>query len=252
MIMLKGIEKTYCGKEIKTKVLKGVDLSISKGEFVCIFGESGSGKSTLLNILGLLDDATIGTYKLDGVDIRKLSKKESAFIRNQKIGFVFQAYHLIPELNALENLVVPLGYAGMRKKEREKIAYELLTEFGIDDLEKKHVSQMSGGEQQRIAIMRAIINKPQILLADEPTGALDSHSSQMLLSTIQSINEQLRATILMVTHDAFTASYASRILFLKDGEIFMELRKGNDSRSDFFDKILNVLTMIGGGQSHVC
>ena len=122
MIMLKGIEKTYCGKEIKTKVLKGVDLSISKGEFVCIFGESGSGKSTLLNILGLLDDATIGTYKLDGVDIRKLSKKESAFIRNQKIGFVFQAYHLIPELNALENLVVPLGYAGMRKKEREKIA----------------------------------------------------------------------------------------------------------------------------------
>lgn len=166
MIMLKGIEKTYCGKEIKTKVLKGVDLSISKGEFVCIFGESGSGKSTLLNILGLLDDATIGTYKLDGVDIRKLSKKESAFIRNQKIGFVFQAYHLIPELNALENLVVPLGYAGMRKKEREKIAYELLTEFGIDDLEKKHVSQMSGGEQQRIAIMRAIINKPQILLAD--------------------------------------------------------------------------------------
>ena len=129
MIMLKGIEKTYCGKEIKTKVLKGVDLSISKGEFVCIFGESGSGKSTLLNILGLLDDATIGTYKLDGVDIRKLSKKESAFIRNQKIGFVFQAYHLIPELNALENLVVPLGYSGMRKKEREKIAYELLPGF---------------------------------------------------------------------------------------------------------------------------
>lgn len=156
---IKRYDEKNTRKEIKTKVLKGVDLSISKGEFVCIFGESGSGKSTLLNILGLLDDATIGTYKLDGVDIRKLSKKESAFIRNQKIGFVFQAYHLIPELNALENLVVPLGYAGMRKKEREKIAYELLTEFGIDDLEKKHVSQMSGGEQQRIAIMRAIINE---------------------------------------------------------------------------------------------
>jgi len=120
---IKRYDEKNTRKEIKTKVLKGVDLSISKGEFVCIFGESGSGKSTLLNILGLLDDATIGTYKLDGVDIRKLSKKESAFIRNQKIGFVFQAYHLIPELNALENLVVPLGYAGMRKKEREKIAY---------------------------------------------------------------------------------------------------------------------------------
>lgn len=136
MIMLKGIEKTYCGKEIKTKVLKGVDLSISKGEFVCIFGESGSGKSTLLNILGLLDDATIGTYKLDGVDIRKLSKKEVHLSEIKKLVCISGLYHLIPELNALENLVVPLGYAGMRKKEREKIAYELLTEFGIDDLEK--------------------------------------------------------------------------------------------------------------------
>lgn len=218
MIMLKEIEKTYCGKEIKTKVLKGVDLSISKGEFVCIFGESGSGKSTLLNILGLLDDATIGTYKLDGVDIRKLSKKESAFIRNQKIGFVFQAYHLIPELNALENLVVPLGYAGMRKKEREKIAYELLTEFGIDDLEKKHVSQMSGGEQQRIAIMRAIINKPQILLADEPTGNLDKENSQTIMNLFERLNKQ-GMTIVMVTHDTSLAKYGTRVVRVEDGRI---------------------------------
>jgi ABC transporter related len=222
--MLKGIEKTYCGKEIKTKVLKGVDLSISKGEFVCIFGESGSGKSTLLNILGLLDDATIGTYKLDGVDIRKLSKKESAFIRNQKIGFVFQAYHLIPELNALENLVVPLGYAGMRKKEREKIAYELLTEFGIDDLEKKHVSQMSGGEQQRIAIMRAIINKPQILLADEPTGNLDKENSQTIMNLFERLNKQ-GMTIVMVTHDTSLAKYGTRVVRVEDGRI---IEKGKE------------------------
>ena len=222
--MLKGIEKTYCGKEIKTKVLKGVDLSISKGEFVCIFGESGSGKSTLLNILGLLDDATIGTYKLDGVDIRKLSKKESAFIRNQKIGFVFQAYHLIPELNALENLVVPLGYAGMRKKEREKIAYELLTEFGIDDLEKKHVSQLSGGEQQRIAIMRAIINKPQILLADEPTGNLDKENSQTIMNLFERLNKQ-GMTIVMVTHDTSLAKYGTRVVRVEDGRI---IEKGKE------------------------
>ena len=196
MIMLKGIEKTYCGKEIKTKVLKGVDLSISKGEFVCIFGESGSGKSTLLNILGLLDDATIGTYKLDGVDIRKL----------------------------LENLVVPLGYAGMRKKEREKIAYELLTEFGIDDLEKKHVSQMSGGEQQRIAIMRAIINKPQILLADEPTGNLDKENSQTIMNLFERLNKQ-GMTIVMVTHDTSLAKYGTRVVRVEDGRI---IEKGKE------------------------
>ena len=197
---------------------------ISKGEFVCIFGESGSGKSTLLNILGLLDDATIGTYKLDGVDIRKLSKKESAFIRNQKIGFVFQAYHLIPELNALENLVVPLGYAGMRKKEREKIAYELLTEFGIDDLEKKHVSQMSGGEQQRIAIMRAIINKPQILLADEPTGNLDKENYQTIMNLFERLNKQ-GMTIVMVTHDTSLAKYGTRVVRVEDGRI---IEKGKE------------------------
>ncbi|VUX21252.1 Lipoprotein-releasing system ATP-binding protein LolD [Dorea longicatena] len=221
---IKRYDEKNTRKEIKTKVLKGVDLSISKGEFVCIFGESGSGKSTLLNILGLLDDATIGTYKLDGVDIRKLSKKESAFIRNQKIGFVFQAYHLIPELNALENLVVPLGYAGMRKKEREKIAYELLTEFGIDDLEKKHVSQMSGGEQQRIAIMRAIINKPQILLADEPTGNLDKENSQTIINLFERLNKQ-GMTIVMVTHDTSLAKYGTRVVHVEDGRI---IEKGKE------------------------
>lgn len=223
-IKIKRYDEKNTRKEIKTKVLKGVDLSISKGEFVCIFGESGSGKSTLLNILGLLDDATIGTYKLDGVDIRKLSKKESAFIRNQKIGFVFQAYHLIPELNALENLVVPLGYAGMRKKEREKIAYELLTEFGIDDLEKKHVSQMSGGEQQRIAIMRAIINKPQILLADEPTGNLDKENSQTIINLFERLNKQ-GMTIVMVTHDTSLAKYGTRVVHVEDGRI---IEKGKE------------------------
>ena len=208
----------------RNQVLFDVSLKVSQGTCLGILGESGSGKSTLLNILGLLDDATIGTYKLDGVDIRKLSKKESAFIRNQKIGFVFQAYHLIPELNALENLVVPLGYAGMRKKEREKIAYELLTEFGIDDLEKKHVSQMSGGEQQRIAIMRAIINKPQILLADEPTGNLDKENSQTIMNLFERLNKQ-GMTIVMVTHDTSLAKYGTRVVRVEDGRI---IEKGKE------------------------
>ena len=208
----------------RNQVLFDVSLKVSQGTCLGILGESGSGKSTLLNILGLLDDATIGTYKLDGVDIRKLSKKESAFIRNQKIGFVFQAYHLIPELNALENLVVPLGYAGMRKKEREKIAYELLTEFGIDDLEKKHVSQMSGGEQQRIAIMRAIINKPQILLADEPTGNLDKENSQTIINLFERLNKQ-GMTIVMVTHDTSLAKYGTRVVHVEDGRI---IEKGKE------------------------
>lgn len=218
MIWLNGIEKTYYGKEIETKVLKGVNLSISKGEFVCIYGSSGSGKSTLLNILGLLDDATAGTYELDGIDIQKLGNKERAAIRNKKIGFVFQAYHLISELNVLENLVVPLGYAGVGKKEREKAARELLKKFGLSELEQKHISQMSGGEQQRIAIMRAIINKPQILLADEPTGNLDQENSKMVMDTFKNLNEQ-GMTIVMVTHDTSLAEYGTRVVHVEDGRI---------------------------------
>ena len=169
---------------METKVLKGVDLRIDRGEFVCIYGKSGSGKSTLLNILGLLDEETGGTYKLDGMDVRNLSKKECAGIRNRKMGFVFQSYHLIPELNALENIMVPLGYAGKRSKERKKAAQRLLGEFGMEKLEKKYISQMSGGEQQRIAIARAIANEPEILFADEPTGNLDQENSRVVMELL--------------------------------------------------------------------
>lgn len=172
MIVLKQIEKTYYGQGVETKVLKNLELTVRQGEFVCIYGSSGSGKSTLLNVMGLLDEATSGTYELNGVQVHTLSEKEKARIRNQKLGFVFQAYHLIPELNALENIVVPLGYGGVKGDERKKAGNKLLEEFGMMKLKNKYISQMSGGEQQRIAIMRAIVNRPEILLADEPTGGV--------------------------------------------------------------------------------
>lgn len=217
MIHLKNIRKTYYGKDVETKVLKGIDLEIEKGEFVCIFGTSGCGKSTLLNILGLLDQATEGVYELEGTDVMKLGKNEGAAIRNQKIGFVFQAYHLIPEINVLENIVVPLGYAGVPKKEREQAARKLLNEFGMDHLEKKYISQMSGGEQQRVSIMRAIVNNPSLLLADEPTGNLDKENTRKIMEILRKLSQE-GMTIVMVTHDTELSQYATRGYRLKKEE----------------------------------
>ena len=218
MILCKDLEKSYFGKGVETKVLKGVDLRIDRGEFVCIYGKSGSGKSTLLIILGLLDEETGGTYRLDGMDARHLSKKECARIRNRKMGFVFQSYHLIPELNALENIMVPLGYAGKKSKERKKAAQRLLGEFGMEKLEKKYISQMSGGEQQRIAIARAIANAPEILFADEPTGNLDRENSRVVMELLQKLNRN-GMTVVMVTHDTAVAEYGTRVIHVADGKI---------------------------------
>ncbi len=218
MILCRNLEKSYFGKGVETKVLKGIDLTIDRGEFVCIYGKSGSGKSTLLNILGLLDEETGGTYRLDGMDARNLSKKECARIRNRKMGFVFQSYHLIPELNALENIMVPLGYAGKKSKERKKAAQRLLGEFGMEKLEKKYISQMSGGEQQRIAIARAIANAPEILFADEPTGNLDRENSRVVMELLQKLNRN-GMTVVMVTHDTAVAEYGTRVIHVEDGKI---------------------------------
>ncbi len=227
MIICRNLEKSYFGKGVETKVLKGVDLTIDCGEFVCIYGKSGSGKSTLLNILGLLDEETGGTYKLDGMDVRNLSKKECARIRNRKMGFVFQSYHLIPELNALENIAVPLGYAGKRSKERKKAAQRLLGEFGMEKLEKKYISQISGGEQQRIAIARAIANEPEILFADEPTGNLDQENSRVVMELLEKLNRN-GMTVVMVTHDTAVAEYGTRVIHVEDGKI-VEKRGGSSS-----------------------
>ena len=215
MILLKQIEKTYYGQGVETRVLKDLELEIRQGEFVCIYGSSGSGKSTLLNIIGLLDEATSGTYKLEGVNVKDLGEREKAYIRNQKLRFVFQAYHLIPELNAIENIIVPLGYAGVNRAGREKVGNKLLQEFGMTKLKNKYISQMSGGEQQRIAIMRAMANQPKILLADEPTGNLDSENSEMVMSLLQQLN-QSGTTVVMVTHDTTLAQYGNKVVLCQD------------------------------------
>ena len=254
ILEVKNLKKVYTTRFSNQQVqaLSNVSFSVEEGEYVAIMGESGSGKTTLLNILASLDKPTSGEVLLNGKDITRIKEKEISQFRRKNLGFVFQDFNLLDTLTISENIALALAINKVPAGIVEPRILDIAGKLNISDILNKYPYQVSGGQKQRCACARAIINNPKLLLADEPTGALDSHSSQMLLSTIQSINEQLRATILMVTHDAFTASYANRILFLKDGEIFMELRKGNDSRSAFFDKILNVLTMIGGGQSHVC
>ncbi len=252
ILKIDNIEKYYGNKSSLTKAIDNISFEVGKGEFVSIMGASGSGKTTLLNCISTLDKVTTGKIYVGGNEITQLKGNKLNKFRREELGFIFQDFNLLDTLTAFENIALALSIQNVPAREIELRVRQTARELGIEEVLNKYPYQVSGGQKQRCACARAIINNPKLLLADEPTGALDSHSSQMLLSTIQSINEQLRATILMVTHDAFTASYASRILFLKDGEIFMELRKGNDSRSAFFDKILNVLTMIGGGQSHVC
>lgn len=253
ILNLEQVKKYYGGNSGNiTKAVDGISMYVDKGEFVAIMGASGSGKTTLLNCISTIDTVTSGHITVNNQDITKIKDKDFADFRRENLGFIFQDFNLLDTLTIGENISLSLVINKQNPTDIEKRVHAIADKLGIRDILSKFPYEVSGGQKQRCACARAIINNPKLLLADEPTGALDSHSSQMLLSTIQSINEQLGATILMVTHDAFSASYASRILFLKDGEIFMELRKGNDSRSDFFDKILNVLTMIGGGQSHVC
>ena len=235
----------------RVQALTDVNFSVEKGEYVAIMGESGSGKTTLLNILASLDRPSSGEVLLNGSRLSAIPESKLAAWRREKLGFVFQDFNLLDTLTILENIALALTINKVPAGEIDGRVREMAGKLNITDILDKYPYQVSGGQKQRCACARAIINQPKLILADEPTGALDSHSSQMLLSTIQSINEDLGATILMVTHDAFSASYANRILFMRDGAIFTEIRKGGDSRRTFFEKILDVLTMMGGGMSDV-
>ncbi len=246
MIRLKHVAKTYELGGEAIRALDRVNLDINRGDFLAIVGPSGSGKSTLMNILGLLDVPDKGRYLLDGIDVGALSDRRLAAIRNEKIGFVFQSFNLLGKLTALENVKLPLSYAGMRAKAADARARQLLAQVGLEGREHHLPNQLSGGQQQRVAIARALVCKPEIILADEPTGALDSRSATVMLETLSMMNADLHATIMMVTHDSFAASFASRILFIKDGMVFNEIRRGATSRTDFFNRIMEVVTFLGG------
>lgn len=230
----------------KVQALSNVTFSVEEGEFVAIMGESGSGKTTLLNILASLDRPTEGEVLLEGKSIVHLTEKEISAFRRKNLGFVFQDFNLLDTLTLKENIVLAMAlHTNSRKKIEERVS-AVMKRLGIYELRNRFPYEVSGGQKQRCACARALINRPDLILADEPTGALDSRSAQMLLETFTAMNDEMGATILMVTHDAFSASYCSRILFLKDGEIFHELVKGAESRREFLNEILDVLSLTGG------
>lgn len=252
VLKLEHIQKHYGDGSNITTAIQDISFDVKEGEFVGIMGASGSGKTTLLNCISTIDTATAGHIYLDGTDVTKIKENEIARFRRTNLGFVFQDFNLLDTLTISENIALALTINRILPDEIESRVQDMAAKLNITDILEKYPYQVSGGQKQRCACARAIINRPRLLLADEPTGALDSHSSQMLLSTIRHINEELGATILMVTHDAFSASYANRILFLRDGKIFTELLKGNGSRQTFYEKILDVLTTMGGGKEDVC
>jgi len=219
LIQVKDLVKVYSLGEVEVQALRSVSLSVDRGEFVAIMGASGSGKSTFMNILGFLDQPTSGQYLLEGINGENLSRDELAEIRNRKIGFVFQGFNLLSRTSALENVELPLVYAGASPSKRKEMAQKALSEVGLKGREHHHPSQLSGGEQQRVAIARALVNQPAILLADEPTGNLDSKTSEEIMGIFQRLNQDLGITVIMITHEADIASFAQRVILFRDGKI---------------------------------
>lgn len=240
------IDKYYGSRSSLTKAIDDISFEVDKGEFVAIMGASGSGKTTLLNVISTIDRVTSGHIYIDGEDVTKLKGNDLNRFRREELGFIFQDFNLLDTLTAYENIALALSIQNEKSSEIEKKIKDVAEKLDIEGVLKKYPYQMSGGQKQRVASARAIITNPKIVLADEPTGALDSKSSKMLLERFNYLNQELNTTILMVTHDAFTASYASRVIFIKDGKIFKEIYKGNDNRKEFFDKIIDVVTLLGG------
>lgn len=243
ILRIENIDKYYGNKSNLTKALSHLSLNVDKGEFVAIMGASGSGKTTLLNCVSTIDRVTAGHIFVSNTDITQLKGNALNRFRREKLGFIFQDFNLLETLTGYENIALALSIQKVNVKEIEKRVLSISQALNISDVLDKFPYQMSGGQKQRVASARALISDPQLILADEPTGALDSHSSQMLLASLKNLNEELQATILMVTHDAFSASYATRVIFIKDGKIFNELRRGNRQRKQFFDSIIDVVTL---------
>lgn len=246
ILKIDKIEKYYGNKSSLTKAINNISFEVEKGEFVAIMGASGSGKTTLLNCISTIDRVTSGHIYVAEKDITKLKGNDLNKFRREELGFIFQDFNLLDTLTAYENIALALSIQNIPYKKIDEEIKKVAKELNIKDILNKYPYQMSGGQKQRVASARAIITQPKLILADEPTGALDSKSAKMLLERLEYLNKELEATILMVTHDAFTASYASRVIFIKDGKIFNEILKGSDTRKEFFDKIIDVVTLLGG------
>ena len=251
ILEVENLEKYYGNRGNITKAVDNINFCVNEGEFVGIMGPSGSGKTTLLNCISTIDTVTSGHIRINDKDITTLKKDNLSKFRRNELGFIFQDFNLLDTLTAYENIALALTIQKVKTAEIEKRVHDAARKLDIMDTLEKYPYQLSGGQKQRIAAARALITNPSLILADEPTGALDSKSSRMLLDSMERMNQEYNATIMMVTHDAFTASYAQRILFIKDGKIFNEIIRESDSRKEFFNKILEVVTLLGGDTSNV-
>ena len=240
------IEKVYGSRNNVTRALDDVSFKVTKGEFVAIMGPSGSGKSTLLNCVSTIDQVTSGSVIVGGEDVTKLKSAKLTKFRREQLGFIFQDSNLLDTLTAQENIALPLTIARVPAKEVLARVEEVALRLGIAQTLDKYPYQLSGGQQQRVAAARALVTKPAVIMADEPTGALDSKNARLLLESFENMNRNYGATVLMVTHDSFAASYTGRVLFIRDGKIFTELRRGDSPRREFFDRIMEVVAMMGG------
>lgn len=251
ILRIENLEKYYGNKGNITKAIDNISFDIKKGEFVAIMGASGSGKTTLLNCISTIDRVTSGHIYLGDKDITKIKGNKLNKFRREELGFIFQDFNLLDTLTSYENIALSLTINKENPKNIETKIMKVAKELEIEKVLHKYPYQMSGGQKQRIAAARAIITNPKLILADEPTGALDSKSARMLLEKMENLNDDLKATILMVTHDAFTASYADRIIFMRDGKIFNEISKGDKSRKEFFENIIDIVTLLGGDLNNV-
>ena len=251
ILSVQHIEKYYGNNGNITKAVDDISFNVNKGEYIGIMGASGSGKTTLLNCVSTIDSVTAGHILIQDRDITELRSHQLSQFRREQLGFIFQDFNLLDTLTAYENIALALTILKVPAATIDKRVRSVAKRLQITDILEKYPYQISGGQKQRVASARAIITKPALILADEPTGALDSKSARMLLEAFDTLNEQLHATILMATHDAFTASYCKRILFIKDGKIFNELIRGDDNRKVFFKRIIDVVSLLGGGNSDV-
>lgn len=249
VLQAKNLTKLYSSRgKLVTRALDGFSLDVEQGEFVGIMGPSGSGKTTLLNLLATIDQPTSGTIQIEGIDTSKIKGEKLALFRRQKLGFVFQDFNLLDSLTIGENIALPLVLDRVALPTLKDQLSSIATRLGIGDILGKYPYEVSGGQQQRAAAARAFIHEPAVILADEPTGNLDSRSARDLMETLTKLNTQSGVTITMVTHDPFAASFCQRILFIRDGKLYNEIRRG-ESRQAFFQQILDVLSLIGGGSN---